>query len=55
VLDAVKAWPDEAGACDTSGATASLDGICARRLRQSRSGRRNGSRSNKETAATEPW
>ena len=31
VLGAVKAWPAEPGASDTPGATASLDGACARR------------------------
>jgi hypothetical protein len=32
VLVVVKAWPIEAGACDPSTATASLDDVCARRL-----------------------
>jgi hypothetical protein len=41
VLAAVKAWPGEAGACVADSATASLDGICARRHRAGRSGRRN--------------
>jgi hypothetical protein len=31
VLDAVKAWPVDAGACGSDTATASLDRICARR------------------------
>jgi hypothetical protein len=42
VLAAVKTWPSEAAACVTASATASLDGVCARRHRSGRSGRRNG-------------
>src|SRR5437868_11626447 len=50
VLAAVKAWPGHNGACRHDLATASLDCSCARRLGETRgSGRRNGSRSNKET------
>jgi len=50
VLAAVKAWPVNTGACRHDPATASLDRSCARRRGETRgSGRRNGSRSNKET------
>src|SRR5215831_8590754 len=50
VLAAVKAWPGNFGACCHGTATASLDCSCDRRIRATRgSGRRNGSRSNKET------
>lgn len=50
VLAAVKAWPGNGGACRAVTATANLDGGCARReTLHARSGRRNGSRSNKET------
>jgi len=42
VLAAVKAWPDDAAARVTADATASLDGVSARRPRIGRSGRRNG-------------
>ena len=31
VLEAVKAWPGQGGACGKVGATANLDGPCARR------------------------
>jgi len=50
VLAAVKAWPSRPPACVAASATASLDGVCARRHGMGRSGRRNGLRSNKETA-----
>ena len=51
VLADVKAWPGEAIACRSHRATANLDVGCARReTLLARSGRRNGSRSNKETA-----
>jgi hypothetical protein len=51
VLEAVKVWPGNAGACRKVGATANLDSFCARqRKRSAGSGRRNGAlRSNKET------
>ena len=50
VLAAVKAWPGHNAACRHDPATASLDRSCARRLGETLgSGRRNGSRSNKET------
>jgi len=50
VLAAVKAWPGETAPRIATGATASLDGVSARRPRIGRSGRRNGLWSNKETA-----
>jgi len=51
VLAAVKAWPVNAAACGHDRATANLDCSLARRIRENRgSGRRNGSRSNKETS-----
>src|SRR5437016_1597618 len=44
VLEAVKVWPGNSGACRKVGATANLDGFCARqRKRKCGSGRRNGS------------
>jgi len=51
VLETVKVWPGNGGACRKDGATANLDSFCARqRKRSAGSGRRNGAlRSNKET------
>jgi len=43
VLEAVKVWPGNGGACRKVGATANLDSFCARqRKRSAGSGRRNG-------------
>jgi len=42
VLGAVKVWPINGGACRKVGATANLDGSCARRRARRGSGRRNG-------------
>jgi len=33
VLATVKAWPGRVGVCGVVGATANLDGVCARRQR----------------------
>ena len=38
VLGAVKVWPGQGGACGKVGATANLDGPCARRREQSARG-----------------
>ena len=42
VLAAVKAWSGNSGVRGDIGATTILDGVCARRRREGRSGRRNG-------------
>jgi len=50
VLDAVKAWPGNAGVCCTHSATASLDRVSTRGQDQPRVGtKKRASRSNKET------
>ena len=41
VLEAVKVWPGKATVCRKVGATANLDGPCARRREQGRVGTKN--------------
>ena len=50
VLEAVKVWPGNGGACRKVGATANLDGFCARRRKRSAGlSEERDSKSNKET------
>jgi hypothetical protein len=50
VLGAVKVWPGQGGACAKVGATANLDGSCARRReRRAHRDEETALRSNKET------